>query len=150
VKKRRKPNQPSQVTGAILPGQSPAAPLDLKTLRADPAEIAAAVAAVRRGKGWSLRDVAERAAVSPTTVQSLERGDLRLRLDNFLKVLDVLCLRPGDLITAPVAVQKPAPPTFEQEMESRVHRNIVAVLESVVQAAKKPKRVRKRVSRRSD
>src|ERR1043166_6536747 len=82
----------------------------------DPSNLQRQVAERRSALGLSLRDVAQKAGVSPTTVSKLEKGDFRVQLDSFLRVLSVLELLPENVIKTDGKSTLPQPTSIEKKI----------------------------------
>jgi transcriptional regulator with XRE-family HTH domain len=82
--------------------------------------------------------VASRAGVSPTTVMSLEHGELTVQLDKFLAIIQVLGLPAAELL-APLSVDsEPAGWSFKDELQRRARKDVGQILAWLSEAQTKP------------
>jgi transcriptional regulator with XRE-family HTH domain len=101
-------------------------------------EIGNRVAARRRDLGWSLAAVASRAGVSPTTVMSLEHGELTVQLDKFLCIVQVLGLSAAELLAPDAPGSEPTGWSFKDELQRRARIDVGQILAWLSAAQAKP------------
>lgn len=62
-------------------------------------EIGEALYAIRKGKGLTQAQVAEKAELSDRTYADIERGSVNMRLETLLKICEALNITPNDILT---------------------------------------------------
>lgn len=55
---------------------------------------------VRKGKGLTQAEVAERAELSDRTYADIERGSVTMRVDSLLKICRALCITPNSILVS--------------------------------------------------
>lgn len=55
---------------------------------------------IRKSKGLTQADVAEKAELSDRTYADIERGSVTMRIDTLLKICGALCITPNDVLVA--------------------------------------------------
>ncbi len=55
---------------------------------------------IRKSKGFTQADVAEKAELSDRTYADIERGTVSMRIDTLLKICEALKITPDDILTA--------------------------------------------------
>lgn len=82
----------------------------------DASKLREQIAERRSAIGMSLREVADKAGVSASTVHKLEKGDHRVQLDCFLQVLAVLDLLPENVFEIDGEAKAPPPTSIEKKI----------------------------------
>jgi len=54
---------------------------------------------VRKKMGLTQEEVAERASLSSRTYADMERGNVNIRMETLLKICQVLCITPDEILT---------------------------------------------------
>ena len=88
----------------------------------DPAEMGTVLRMRRESLGMSQRDLADRAAVAPTTIHNMEQGSVRVQLDKFLQVLGALDLVPTQVMEIEAVVVPVVPTPLETEIIQLVRK----------------------------
>ena len=76
----------------------------------------------RRIRRWTVRDLAAKAAVSPSTVIAAEKGDAGVRLENWLRILWALDLVASLQDAALAGTQSPEFRMMSERLPLRVRR----------------------------
>lgn len=65
-----------------------------------PADLGARVRDIRKARGWRLQDLADRTGLAVSTISKMERGDISLTYDRFMRLAQGLGLDVGDLFVS--------------------------------------------------
>lgn len=99
-----------------MPPKSEKPTPDFLHYRVDGAHLGAVLAARRQSMGLSMQELADRAAVSPTTVMKLEHGEITVQFDKFLQIVDQLGIPLSAIVRFDKDGPEPLPDPFIQRV----------------------------------
>lgn len=88
---------------------------------ASEADLGARVRNIRRSRGWTLKDLAQRTGLAVSTISKMERGEISLTYDRFMRLAQGLGLDVGDLFSAEPESFEPGSVTLTKAGEAPKH-----------------------------